>query len=192
MSYDPSIPATGHSASQDYGGMQANFAEIQNAFSVNHLPLASASNDGFHTLINLVAPLGGDPNQITPIGSVYTKTVSGASQLFYQNGALAANVVQLTGNLVSEGGNATVSSEYTVTTPWKLILKFGITASLASGSTVTLVSAFPTNFLGIVITPRLAGNSFCQSSANITAASTFTYTNSTGNPQNAYFFAWGN
>jgi len=190
MSYDTSIPRTGDSASQDYLGMQANFNQIQNSFSVNHKPLATGGGvDGYHTQIQLADVLAGDPNKVAPVSSVYTKGTP--PELFFQNGDLASNVIQLTSALVNDGSNGTVAAEYTVTTPFGMVLKFGLTQAVATGSVITLVSPFATTFLGLVITPRLA--TFCQSGANISGSpSQFTVYFSTGGNQNLYFFAWGN
>lgn len=190
MSYDPTIPTTGHSASNDYLTMQANFKQINDSFKINHEPLATGGGiDGYHTQIQIANVLAGDPNKVAPVTSLYTKGAT--PELFFQNGVLASNVIQLTSALVNDGSNGTVSAEYTVTTPFGMTLKFGLTQAVVSGTAINLVSAFPTTFLGLVVTPRL--NTFAQSGANITGSpSQFTVYFSTGGAQVLYFFAWGN
>lgn len=188
MSYNTLIPATGHSGSQDYQGMQANFLQIQNSFSVNHEPLASGGGtEGYHTQIQLANVLGSDPNIAAPVSSLYTKGTP--PELFFQNGALAANVFQLTGNITNASG-PNVSIEYQVITPWGLILKFGTTTMIASGTVVDFPVAFPGAVYGVISICRLAG--FCQNGVNNSAQISFTpYFSAAGN-QVVYYFAWGN
>lgn len=191
MPYDVTVPKTGSNGASDYTAMRGNYDQIQTSFSIDHKSLGnSGALEGFHKKVTFSAPIS-DPGQVSPIASAYTKTVGPASQLFFQNGALAANVFQLTGNLVNDGSNATIASQYTVVTPWGITFKFGLTQNIASGTPVNLVSAFATNFLGVLITPRL--NNFAQSGANITVnPSQFTPYFSGGGAQTLYFFAWGN
>lgn len=186
MSYNPNVPVTGHSGSQDYQAMQANFAEIQSAFSVNHNPLASAMGDGFHTQIQLAAALVSDPNQIAPIASVYTKGAT--PQLFFQNGNMASNVVQLTGNSVLTG------SEYTIVSPWGLIFKFGVGTG-ATGTNIPFAVPFPTNGLGVVITIRQSGGTGGSQSAivyGVNGVTGFIPYYGIAGPQAMYYVAWGN
>ena len=186
MTYNLGIPAANNTPAADQPRIQQNFTQIATSYNTDHIPLSSGSNAGYSNKLTLVTQ-GSDPGSVVGSGIVYTKGTP--SQLFFEN---VAGIAQLTASVVNDGSNGTVSSEYTIVTPFSFILKFGLTAQLASGSTVTLVSAFPNNFLGIVVTPRLAGTSSSKTSANILSTSTFTYTNDTGGNQNAYFFAWGN
>lgn len=56
MAYDQTVPATGHSASQDYTPIRNNFVQIQTSFSVDHQPLASGGGiDGFHKQVTMPA-----------------------------------------------------------------------------------------------------------------------------------------
>lgn len=91
MSYDDSIPAASHSGSQDYFQMQQNFAQIQNSFKVNHEPFASGGVDGYHTQIQLAAPVS-DPGKTGTVSSIYTK--GSPPNLFFQN---VSSIFQLTG-----------------------------------------------------------------------------------------------
>lgn len=138
MTYNSTVPATGHSASQDYSAMQGNFAQIQNSFSINHLPLASGGGiDGYHTKVFLANALGSDPNLTAPVSSIYSKLVSSLPQLFFQNGSSAGNVVQLTGfTIISSGSN------YGIQTPWGLKLNWGSVNANASGSSVNFAVTF--------------------------------------------------
>lgn len=134
MSYSSTVPTTGHSGSQDYTQMRENFAQIQTSFKVNHKPLASGGgSEGFHTVVQFPAVIA-DPGLASPQSSLYIKTISAASELFFQNGALAADVVQLSGNIVSASGNDGAGGSYTT---FQLPYGFRIfagTAASASGS----------------------------------------------------------
>jgi hypothetical protein len=184
MAYNTLVPTTGHSASQDYQAMQGNFAQIQNSFSVNHTPLASGGGtEGFHTKVQFPAVIS-DPGLASPQSSLYIKAVSGLSQLFFQNGALAANIVQLTGNAVL------TASEYTIVTPWGLILKFGIGSASNAGDVNNFAVAFPNSGIGVMITPRHAG----ALSSAVTGPSTTQFTGwlqAGPGSQAVYYFAWG-
>lgn len=183
MSYDPTIPATGHSASQDYLGIQANFKQINDSFKINHEPLATGGGiDGFHTQVQLAAVLAGDPNKVAPVSSVYTKGTP--PELFFQNGALASDVMQITGNLVTEA-----NGQYTVTTPWGITFKFGTMTIVTSGTKVAFSSNFTTG-LGCNVTIRQGSGGGFQISALI-ANDGITIAGTNINGQTAYFFAWG-
>lgn len=184
MAYNQSVPATGHSGSQDYQDIQGNFVQIQTSFSVDHEPLASGGGiDGYHKKVTLAAPIT-DPNLAANVSSVYSKLVSSVPQLFFQNGALASNVSQLTGNAVLTG------SEYTVVTPWGLILKFGLGTASNAGIVNNFAVAFPNTAAGILLTPRFAGA--LSVGANSLVVNGFTaYLQSGPGTQAIYYFAWG-
>lgn len=191
MAYDTTVPKTGSNGASDYQAMQGNYAQIQTSFSIDHEPLGSSGAiEGFHKKTTFAAPIA-DPGQASPVASLYTKTVSGASQLFFQNGALAANVAQLTGNAVLTAG------EYTVVSPWGLIFKFGV-ASVASASNYLFQTAFTNNGLGVIVTLRLASAQSplaVQDAAILTGANNatgFTPFYGIGGAQSLYYFAWGN
>ena len=182
MPYDTSIPKTGSNGSADYSAMQGNYLQIQNSFSIDHESLGnSGALEGFHKKTTFAAPIG-DPGQMAPVASLYTKTVSGLSQLFFQNGALAANVAQLTGNSVL------TASEYTVVTPWGLTLKFGSSTASPAGIAHTFATNFATAAAGMTITVQNAGS--MANAVVITGANAFTAYCASGT-QTIYYVAWG-
>jgi hypothetical protein len=183
MAYNQGVPATGSSGSADYLAIQGNFAQLQTTFSANHKPISSGGGtEGFHTLIEFAAAQSA-PNLVSPQSSLYPATSAGSTQLFFQNGALASNVVQLTGNATLSG------SEYTVISPWGLTFKFGTATASPGGTANTFAVNFPTAVIGIVITVRAAGAQ--SNAAVITGANAYTAYCASGS-QTIYFVAWGN
>jgi hypothetical protein len=147
---DTPIPTDTPATSQPQ--MRQNFQTIASFYNVDHVPLSSGSNVGFHKQVTLQNAFntpgpGGDPGQVSPITSIYTKNIAGVLQLFFQNGALAANVAQLTGlpfaNLVNAGTAG--GSLYQLNTPWGFIIYFGTTGAFTGpGKTITLPTGIAT------------------------------------------------
>jgi len=160
MAYDQTIPATGHSASEDYSTIRGNFAQLQSSFSINHTPLGSGGGtEGYHTKIYMPLAIS-DPNLASPASSIYLKTVSAASQLFFQNGNSSTNVVQLTGSILLETGNDGQGGVYSVfQTPWAIKIFIGQTASFSGSRNFTLSGSqtFGSNIYTSLATPFGSG-----------------------------------
>lgn len=103
MSYNPNIPQGNQTIASTQVPILTNFSVANTAFGVDHTAFDVATNQGMHKQVTLQAVLGADPNQVSPIASIYTKVSPSTvtSDLYYQNGALAANVTQLTGGGVT-------------------------------------------------------------------------------------------
>jgi hypothetical protein len=142
MGYDPNVPATGHTGAQDYVPMQQNFAQIGTSFAVNHVPLNTSLSNGYHTLINFAAEQSSDPNLTAPLASLYTKAASGSPELFFQNGSMASNVIQVTGSILIESGNDGQTGTYNVfQTPWGIKIFTGQTKSFSGSLNCTFSGA---------------------------------------------------
>lgn len=184
MSYDQNTPRATETPAQSQPLIAGNFLQIATSYNTDHVALTSGSNVGQHKQVTFSNVLAADPNQVAPIASLYTKAISGNSQLFFQNGALAANVAQLTGNAVLTG------SEYTVVTPWGLIFKYGLGTASNAGIVNNFAVPFPNGSLGVLLTPRFAGA--LSTGINSITASQFTaYLQAGPGTQNVYYFAWG-
>jgi|GEM_PF-3180174 len=48
MSYNPNVPATGHSPAQDYQAMQQNYSTIQSTLGIDHITVGTSLNPGTH------------------------------------------------------------------------------------------------------------------------------------------------
>ena len=100
MTYNPNIPQSNDLISQSQGQFLTNFSQLNTIFDVDHVTYdnATVANRGLHRKVTFPAVIT-DPNQTAPISSLYIKTVSGSSQLFFQNGNGAANVIPITASV---------------------------------------------------------------------------------------------
>ena len=96
--YNPGIPTGTVNLDQDYLNLQNNFKQLDATYGVNHVKYSvnpsSPGKNGYHTIINQIPQA--DPAAIAGIGSLYQKTVSGDTQLFFRTGG--GGISQLTGN----------------------------------------------------------------------------------------------
>lgn len=97
MTYVPIFPLSGSLISAAPAQFQINFTQANNIFGVDHstFEVSGAPGTGYHKRVTFGA-VSSDPNQAAPICSLYTKTVGSSEQLFFQNGSLASNVIQIT------------------------------------------------------------------------------------------------
>lgn len=176
MAYNQGVPATGSSGSQDYLAIQGNFQQLQTTFSVNHEPIASGGGiDGYHKLVQMPVVQASDPNLPAPQTSLYTKTVSGTSELFFQNGSTAADVTQLT------GANSPTSNEF----------RSGLIAISNPAGTPISFTPFPNACTAVVITGQNATYFPRVISINSGPANGFV-AGTSGLPISAYYIAIGN
>jgi len=111
MAWDKSKPADAVRITTGTSGIRDNFDAIETTIDVDHTTMAdpAAATDGEHKKVTL-NELASDPTRADDKGFLYTKNVSGATELFYEDAAgsgAAGNVVQITdaGNL--DGGSLT-------------------------------------------------------------------------------------
>jgi hypothetical protein len=140
MTYNPNIPQAGDNPVVSQGQLLNNFSILNSDFAVNHIALTSGANPGLHTMINFATTLAADPNLAVPQTSLYPKSVAGNPQLFFQNGALAANVVQLTGLVIANSG-----TDWGFTTPWGWVVNMGSALQSFTGS-ITFAVQFRVGF----------------------------------------------
>ena len=123
MTFNPAIPQASDLISQSQPQILTNFSQLNTAFAVDHTAFSVVSNQGQHKQVTIQAPLGSDPNQVSPIATVYTKTSpsTSTSDLYYQNGSLSSNVVQVTGGGITaaawcqfNGSTGTLNAGYNV------------------------------------------------------------------------------
>ena len=96
MTYNPAIPQSTDLISQSQGQILTNFSQADTAFGIDHTAFSVVANQGFHKKVTFQAVIP-NPNQIGPIASLYTKTGTSKSELFYQNDNNAGSVSQITG-----------------------------------------------------------------------------------------------
>lgn len=169
MPYHINIPKSTDDPKDSQQDLLDNFGKLNSDFTINHQPFTTTSNPGFHTKIQFPGGLSVNPNLAFPQSSLYTKLVSGAIELFFQNGANSSDVRQLTNLPVTTG--AVNGTNYTIETPWGLKLQMGeataspITFASAFTGTPTFLTALATNVNGTSV--RVTG--LFNSTANYTA-----------------------
>lgn len=181
MAYNNAIPQATDLISNSQAQILANFAAI------------GAATSNLNYLI-FPAPQGSDPVPTSTQGVIYTKTASSSSktELFFDSlNSVPANVIQqLTGNLVT-GTDNLGNTDYTVTTPWGLVLKWGGDTFASTGTAMTFSTAFPTALFGVVMTCRHNGAISSSYVSPSPAGFTGSCQSGTGS-QFISWFAWGN
>jgi hypothetical protein len=170
MSFHPNIPQSSDDPKDSQLELLQNFGKLNTDFSINHVALTQIQNAGYHTKIQFPSALGSNPNLSSPQASLYIKTVSGLSQLFFQNGSAAANALQMTNLPVTTSG-----TKYTVFTPWRIRLQMGS----ATSSPVS----FPANFAGgfTLLTALISNVTGTNAKVGTVSTNQFTYTSTGGN-----------
>lgn len=82
--YNPAVPTGTVELDEDYINLQNNFQQLNTTFQVNHLPLTdNTTSNGAHTFVELRNQAGLPAGLKTLEGTIYTKQVTGVSELFY-------------------------------------------------------------------------------------------------------------
>jgi hypothetical protein len=181
MTYQANIPLPTDLISNSQSDILNNFQAIGTTYPTDHVNF-NASGAGFHQKVTFNAPIA-NPDQPSPIATAYTKpsSVSSISDLYFQNGALGSNVVQLTGGgitaaayagFLGASGAITVSFNTTVTRLGVGIYQIGFTRPFGSPNYMPLISANGSGFTTLNFTHW-----------NFISASTFKFevTNELGN-----------
>lgn len=172
MGYNPNIPQSTDDPTDSQVDLLNNFSTLNTQFNINHQAFNSAVNGGLHKLVQFPAVVA-DPNLDSPATSLYIKTVSGESELFFQNGNAAANVKQLTGLQDNASG-----TNYSFLTPWGIRISCG----QATGGTATFSVPLtgPATFYTAIITPVSSSNQRNRITPGSLSTTGFTYTSSGG------------
>ena len=136
MAYnDTPLPTQTPSQSQPL--MRQNFQQIGTSYNTDHIPLTSGSNVGYSNKLTLVSQ-SGDPGSVAGTGIFYTK--GSPAQAFFEN---AAAILQLTNlPIVVVGANSGL------TTPFGLVINWGIVVPSTTGTSVTFAVPFNGGGLG--------------------------------------------
>lgn len=138
MPYSPNIPLASDVPSQSQAQLLENFTSLNTVFAQDHLAF-NAVDGGEHQKITFNSVIA-DPNLGDPKASLYIKTVSGDSELFFEKfkNSGAVNLSRQLTNLQI----TTVGSKYGVTTPWGLIMNWGQFTCNTSDTVVTFAVPF--------------------------------------------------
>lgn len=146
MTYNPNIPQSADRPSDSQAQLLANFTQLNTIFDAEHVTFNATTDNGEHKKITMNAPLGADPGLADPKASVYTKTVAGDSELFYEkyDNVATANLVQQMTNLTVTNGVRHGGTQYTWLSPWGMRFTSGVTAAFSGTSTDNYITAFTT------------------------------------------------
>lgn len=125
MTFNPNIPQPNDDPTASQADLLGNFGKLNADWAVNHIPLTSGGNNGFHKMIQFPNILNSDPAAIGQQSVVYPKIgPDSLPALFFRN---SAKVYQLTNLPVT-----TVGTNRGVVTPWGFTINAG---TIASGTT---------------------------------------------------------
>lgn len=151
--YQPGIPTGTVNLDVDYQNIQNNFQQLDTTYGVNHIPYSQATNNGYHTLINMVNQSSIPPATVVGTGELYTFENNDGfdtdNSLFYQT--QLGKQIRLTNNIVPVTNNL---NGYTFL-PGGLIYQWGI-ITVTNATTVPVVFAtsnknFPNACLNIQV-----------------------------------------
>lgn len=134
MVYNANIPQASDDPSQSQSQLLGNFQELNTFLSVNHVDLNDA-DQGKHNFMQMPEQVAA-PATAANEGGLYTKEVSGSTQLFYRDES-SGTERQLT-KAFSAATNGTL------TIPGGLLIQWGFASGIGNDSKVD----FNTNFSG--------------------------------------------
>jgi hypothetical protein len=161
FTFDTSVPAANNAPKNDQPIMQINNASTSGLIAVDHVGF-NFPNGGYHNIIHQTPQ--SDPVSIPSIGQLYSKLLSGNTQLFYEssNGV----ITQLT------GPNATLAASDGYTwIPGGILIQWGqVIQSFSSGSTTGTTNfplAFPNGSFIVTGNPLVSFASLPSSQASV-------------------------
>lgn len=170
MSYQSSIPLGTDDPSVSATDFRNNFGQIATLVGVNHEAFNTA-DAGKHKFVQMPEQSSAPATAVNE-GAVYTKAVSGATQLFFREES-SGSERQITGAF-------TAATNGEATLPGGLTLKWGQSTTVGTTVTITYPVAFNTSTYVVLITPNSAGATTIFSSSSTVAAS-FLCTSSNAN-----------
>lgn len=141
MAYTSAIPQSTDDPSQSQPLILGNFQEIATAFNLNHGDF-NTGDQGLHKFLQMPEQ-GSAPATGANEGALYTKDVSGTTQLFWREES-AGTEYQMTGQ------QTFAAAQGSVTLPGGLIIKYGSTVTAAGSFSYT--TPFPTAVYSVTMT----------------------------------------
>lgn len=155
MVYKNNIPQPGDSPAVDsQTDLLENFTQLDNQYGTagDHVAFTAGADNGMHKQVTINGVIA-DPGLADPYTSLYTKTIAGDSELFFEkfDNGTALNVVQqmtnlVIANLVNPGTAG--GSLYRVDLPIGITVYMGTTNAFGGNATVT----FPANYTTVYST----------------------------------------
>ncbi len=189
MTYNPSIPQPTNLISNSQSQLLANFGQLNTQFGVDHdkFNTGSGNGTGWHKQVTFIAPLSMDPTPASGQGIAYTKTVSGAEQLFYINSEGATQ--QISGFpvvgawVVFSGLSPSISASYNVST---------VTYNAGTNKyTITFLTNFASANYCVSYTPVSASGGNLGLRSVTPAIGSFIFSNGTNNVGPFYLIFYG-
>lgn len=188
LTYFSSIPQPGDLPSGSQKQILQDFTSIGAWVGLDHFGFGTATGtDGWHQQVTLPIPLSADPGvpgSFPNTGILYTKTISGATQLFFQT---AQGVLELTGD---KSGQVTNANPGSVSMFGGIYLKWGNipqTGSVLASGTVSFVSPFPNACYVVTASQNTTGTTRGTLLVSSFSESEFAYSNNgTGTVSGTY------
>lgn len=180
--YNQNIPQPGDDPTSSQTDLLGNFGKLNTDWAINHTPLTSGGNNGFHTKVQFPTVQVSDPVLTGLQSQLYPKTDgNGNTALFFAN---SAKVFQLTDLSVTN-----VGTDYGFTTPFGIIFNSGTVP--AGTTTVTFAVPFSSNttVFTVLLTPNQSTVNFVNFGTNTITSTGFTF--STSASQGFNYFAMG-
>lgn len=160
MVYKNNIPQPGDSpAIISQTDLLENFAQLDSQYGTvgDHVAFTAGADNGMHKQITINGVIA-DPGLADPYTSLYTKTIAGDSELFFEkfdNGTALNVVQQLTNLAIANLGNpgTALGTLYRVDLPIGITIYMGQTNAFSGTRTVTFPVAYTTIY-SAVTTPN--------------------------------------
>lgn len=167
MAYNQNIPQATDKVNASQSQILDNFQALKTLIDVNHGTFGAA-DQGKHKFVTMPEQ-GAAPVTAADEMALYTKAVSGVTQMFLRN--------ESNGTEVDFTSSVKSNSNGSLTLPCRIILKWGRATTAANGlSTVTFATAFPTAILTAYATVAVVGGSNANAEANDRYARIYNYT----------------
>lgn len=183
VDYNPNIPASSDNLSTSQGQIQNNFTQLNTIFDVDHVTFndATSANRGFHRKVRL-SNVASDPVLVSPQTQLYSKTISGAEQLFFANASTVTQITGLTSSIVGNGS---------ITLPGGLVLIWGTIAAAVNNVVQNFHTAFPTACFNVQVTISI-GSTVSPVGINGFTRTGFTFRTTASGGVPITYFAIGN
>lgn len=182
----PAIPVGTQTLGNTVVSVNNNFGNYNGLIAVNHFA-PNSTNQGKHTWVELpvfgsISVPGPFPITFSGEGGLFTETLSGSSELYYQRDGATGSNFQMTGPFVMNIGSPTNGS---VVLYGGLIMKWG---KMTAAGTITFASPFLNNCFGVTALSNAGSAVTIQISA--VTLTNFNAQAGVGNP--SFYIALGN
>lgn len=152
--YNQNIPNVNDDLATSQGGFLANFQQLYNAFSQNHVALDGGATAGNHTIVELLTSASGFQTDAGELSLYATPVPSQTNQLFMRYQGNTQDVQYTNYQIYDQGAIQNGQFGFFTTLPGGLIVYFG-------GVNFTATNAGKTIYLAPFITKELLSVNFC-------------------------------